>query len=103
MQVASSTSAFMILFTSSSNLVHYLLEGVLAPQLGYVAWALVLGFCSALIGRLISFHIVQKLHHPSLLIFTLGAILLLALALLIARSVGSQENWAFAPLCGSSR
>lgn len=90
----------MILFTSSSNLVHYLFEGVLTPQLGYVVWALGLGFCSALIGRLMTFHLVQKLHHPSLLIFSLGTILLLALALLIMRSAGLKENWIFAPLCG---
>jgi uncharacterized membrane protein YfcA len=93
----------MILFTSSSNLVHYFFEGVLEPQVDYVVWALGLGFCSALIGRLMSFHLVQKLRHPSLLIFTLGVILLLALALLIARSTGSKENWVFASLCGSKR
>ena len=101
-QVASSTSAFMILFTSSSNLVHYLFEGVLAPEPGYVVWGLCLGFISALTGRLLSLRLVHKLHHPSLLIFSLGILLLLALVLLIARSAGTPADWTFAPLCGGS-
>ena len=99
-QVASSTSAFMILFTSSSDLVHYLFQGVLAPQPGYAAWALCLGFASAYLGRRVSYVLVQRLRHPSLLVFALGIILLLALALLVARSAGSAHtSWAFGVLC----
>jgi len=90
----------MILFTSSSNLVHYLFQGVLAPQLGYAVWALGLGFSSALLGRLLSIRVVQRLNHPSIMVLTLGASLFLALALLVARSVGAPQNWRFAPLCG---
>ena len=42
-QVASATSAFMIALTSSADVVHYLFEGVLEPDPGYVVWALLLG------------------------------------------------------------
>jgi uncharacterized membrane protein YfcA len=93
-QVASATSAFMITFTSSADVVHYLFEGVLSPDPGYVAWALVLGFCSALTGRLLAVHATSRMHHPSLIVFALAAILFLSTVLLIVRSAQGKPECA---------
>ena len=98
-QVASATSAFMIIFTSSSNLVHYLAAGILSPELGYVTWALCLGFSSALLGRLASLILAQRLDHPSLIVFALGSLLVVALLLLVANEATSSPQWSFSPLC----
>jgi uncharacterized membrane protein YfcA len=96
-QVASATSAFMITFTSSADVVHYLFEGVLSPDPGYVAWALVLGFCSALTGRLLAVHATSRMHHPSLIVFALAAILFLSTVLLIVRSAQGKPECAPRP------
>ena len=93
-QVASATSAFMITFTSSADVVHYLFEGVLSPDPGYVVWALVLGFCSALTGRLLAVHATSRMHHPSLIVFALAAILFLSTMLLIVRSAQGKPECA---------
>jgi len=98
-QVGSATSAFMILFTSSSNLVNYLVEGLLTPEKGYVCWAVTLGFTSAMLGRLASIYVIKRLNHPSLIVFSLGILLVIAMSLLIARSVQSPPNWTFLALC----
>ena len=98
-QVASATSAFMIFFTSGANLVTYLAQGVLTPDLGYVVWIVTLGFCSAMVGRLSSVFITTRLRHPSFIVLTLGAILLVSMFLLIARVAQVEPQWAFSALC----
>jgi len=98
-QVASATSGFMILFTASSNLVHYLSEGILSPFMDYVLLFLFLGFLSALTGRFTSIFLVGKLHHPSILVFSLGLLLVISMGLLIGRSVDDPLEWTFSDLC----
>ena len=98
-QVASATSAFMIFFTSGANLVTYLAQGVLTPDPGYVVWIVTLGFCSAMVGRLSSVFITTRLRHPSFIVLTLGAILLVSMFLLIARVAQVEPQWAFSALC----
>uniref|UniRef100_A0A7S0PXU7 Uncharacterized protein n=1 Tax=Coccolithus braarudii TaxID=221442 RepID=A0A7S0PXU7_9EUKA len=99
-QCGSATSGFMIVFTSASNLVHYLSEGdVLKPMEGYVVLFAFLGFTSAFTGRMASMFCVRKLHHPSLIVFSLGALLVIATLLLIVRSIKTPPGWAFSDLC----
>ena len=98
-QVASATSAFMITFTSSADVVHYLFQGVLSPDPGYVVWALCLGFCSALTGRLLAVHVTSRMNHPSVIVFALGAILYISMGLLILRSAESKASWTFGDPC----
>jgi len=99
--VASATSACMVLFTSSSNIAHYLAEGVLTPDPGYVCAAATLGFTSALAGRLLALRLVTRLSHPSLIAFILAGLLYVALALLAVQLARTPIDWTFAPLCGS--
>ena len=98
-QVASATSAFMITFTSSADVVHYTFQGVLTPYPGYVVWALCLGFCSALTGRLLAVTVTTKFSHPSIIVFALGFILWLSMGLLIARSSQNEPDWEFSDFC----
>lgn len=98
-QVASATSAFMVLFTSSSDIAHYLVEGVLNPDPAYMAAAGALGFTSALVGRLLAISIVSRLSHPSILAFTLGATLYVGLALLLMQMAQQPVDWSVASLC----
>ena len=98
-QVASATSACMVLFSASSNVAHYLVKGVLAPDLGYVYSAMAIGFCSALIGRLLALRLVKKLSHPSLIAFVLGGVLLVALALLAVQVTRQKADWSFDSIC----
>ena len=76
----------MIMFTSSADVVHYLLEGVLSPDPGYVVWALCLGFCSALTGRLLAVQVTSRMNHPSVIVFALGLIRFVSMSLLVLRS-----------------
>lgn len=98
-QVATSTSACMVLFTSSSDLAHYLDQGTLSPEPGYVAWLFCVGFVSALTGRVLAMTLVARLAHPSLLAFVLAASLFVALALLGVQMSSSPIDWAFGDLC----
>ena len=98
-QVASATSALMVLFTASSNVVHYLIKGALTAEPGYVSAALVIGFCSALCGRLLALRLVRKLSHPSLIAFVLSGVLLVAFALLIVDLAQAKIDWSFYNLC----
>ena len=98
-QVASATSGFMILFTSSSNVVHYLADGSLDAHLGYVLWALALGFCAALLGRGAAIMLVQKLSHPSLIAFLIGGTLMVALFLLLLQMATEAPDFALKSMC----
>jgi len=98
-QVASATSACMVLFTSSSNIAHYLVKGVLRPYPLYVAAAATLGFFSALVGRLMAISLVQRLSHPSLIAFTLGFVLLIGLVLLIVQISRQPIDWGIESIC----
>lgn len=98
-QVASATSACMVLFTSSSDLAHYSLQGVLVADPGYALACAAIGFTSALTGRLLALSAVRRVSHPSLIAFTLAGVLLVACALLAVQMAGQKADWAFAPLC----
>ena len=99
-QVASATSACMVLFTASSNVAHYLAQGILTPYPGYVLAAFVIGFIAALIGRLLALRIVAKVSHPSLIAFVLSGVLAAALGLLGVQMARQRDDWSFDPLCG---
>ena len=88
-----------VLFTSSSDLAHYLDQGTLSPEPGYVAWLFCVGFVSALTGRVLAMTLVARLAHPSLLAFVLAASLFVALALLGVQMSSSPIDWAFGDLC----
>ena len=98
-QVASATSAFMVLFTSSSDLVKYTFTGVLAPDMGYVVMAFIIGGCAATIGRMVGLRVTAKLTHPSLIAVVLAIVLYLALILLAIQVAGQSANFKIGNPC----
>ena len=80
-------------------MVHYLLQGILSPDVGYVSVLFVIGFCAALLGRLLALRLVQRLSHPSLLAFVLAIALFIGLGLLGVQMASHPIDWSVAPLC----
>jgi len=96
-EVTSAVNAFMILFTASADLYHYSEIGVLqlykdtVERPGYVALALLIAFCGALVGRVAAVKFVARLANPSLLLWLLVAALCLSAALLIGKVMQEQS------------
>ncbi len=97
-QVGAATSGCMVFFTASSNVAHYLANGVLSPDLGYVGTFFLVGFASALLGRLLAIRLVRQFAHPSLIAFVLAALLAGAAALLAAQVARQKPDFSFAPI-----
>jgi uncharacterized membrane protein YfcA len=72
-QVSSATSACMILFTSSTALLCFLIFGYL--QLDYAIFCLVLGFVSTLIGQTVMLALLGKTGCSSYIAFCIGGVI----------------------------
>ena len=99
-QCASSTSAFMGLFTSCSNMAHYMIQGTLGPWSSYVYVLGLVSFLAAFTGRIIALTVVTRLSHPSVLSFLLAFALYAGLVLLVVQIVGNPIDWSVDDLCG---
>jgi uncharacterized membrane protein YfcA len=99
-QCASSTSALMGLFTSCSNMAHYMIQGTLRPWSSYVYILGLVSFLAAFTGRIIALTVVTRLSHPSVLSFLLGFALYAGLVLLVVQIVGNPIDWSVDDLCG---
>lgn len=93
------TASHQVLFTSTSDIAHYLLNGTLRPDPGYVYTLLGLGFLSAFTGRVVAITLVARLSHPSLLAFLLATTLYVGLALLAYQMSTSPIDWSVDDLC----
>lgn len=100
-QVASATSACMVLFTSSSDVAHYLAQGTFTADPGYALVCMVIGFLAAFIGRFLALKIVKDLSHPSIIAFILAGVLAVALALVGVQMSRHGLEWDFSSLCDS--
>ena len=98
-QVASATVGCMEIFTSTSNVAHYLVQGVLTPWTSYVYVLGGVGFLSAFTGRVIALTLVSRLSHPSLLAFVLAAALYTSLVFLGIQISYAPIDWSFGDLC----
>jgi uncharacterized membrane protein YfcA len=72
-QVSSATSACMILFTSSTSSLRFLVFGYL--QLDYAIFCLVLGFVSTLIGQTTMTALLGKTGRSSYIAFCIGGVI----------------------------
>jgi len=92
---AAATAAYMNLFTSASNIVHYSqIPGVLPPH--YTGWFCATAFIAGLAGRSISSSIAAS-GKQSFLIMALASVLGVSAILLFWRGVTSKSDWAFHP------
>jgi len=93
--VAAATAAYMNLFTSASNLVHYSqIPGVLPPH--YTGWLCFTAFCAGLGGRSISANIAAA-GRQSIVVFALASVLFISMCLLGWRASQQKADWSFHP------
>lgn len=100
-QVASATSAFMILFTSCSNVAYYVWHGELSWFQGYQWCVPAIAFVASLVGRTASVVVAARLSHPSVIAFALALVLAVSILLLIMKAALAEAAWAFGSLCSS--
>jgi len=100
-RVATATSGFLILFSTSSNIVHYLVANIMQPFIQYGAGVFILAFFGALTG--LSIRDTQYLReHNYLLVFLLTGLLFVSMGLLAYRGfVMSKMDWGFKPFCNT--
>lgn len=100
-RVAAATSGFLIFFSTSSNVVHYLLAGTMEPFLGYGIGC----FVCAMLGSLAGLFVGQTKYvkdHGYMIIFLVAFLLALSAVLLVARGLLNAEvSWAFRAFCSS--
>jgi len=98
-RVAAATSGFLILFATSSNIVHYLVANIMQPFIQYGVAVFILAFLGALTG--LSIRDTKFLReHSYLLVFLLTGLLFVSMILLGYRGfVMSTMDWGFKPFC----
>eukprot|EP00055_Hartaetosiga_balthica_P016284 m.102158 g.102158 ORF g.102158 m.102158 type:complete len:438 (+) comp9074_c0_seq3:351-1664(+) len=88
-QVATTTSSFMIIFTSSTTTIQYLILGKLdATDLAIV---MSLGFGGALVGQLVVNGLVAKYKKQSFLIFLLGGLTIISGIIIVSTSLAFES------------
>jgi uncharacterized membrane protein YfcA len=84
-QVASATSACMILFTSSSNIISYTIFGLLTQD--YAIANLLIGFFFSMIVQIMILHLGRKYSKDSYIAYSIGCVVLLSAILMSAQSI----------------
>lgn len=98
-RVATATSGFLILFATSSNIVHYLVANIMQPFIAYGFSVFILAFLGALTGLCIRDAKFFR-EHNYLLVFLLTGLLFISAGLLAYRGFGmSALDWGFKPFC----
>ncbi|CAJ1410763.1 unnamed protein product [Effrenium voratum] len=96
-RVAAATSGFLIFFSTSSNVVHYLVAGTIEPFLGYGASCFLFAMAGSLCGLLAGN--TRYVRNHSYLIIFLVALALLASALLLVVRGFSEIDWTWGGFC----
>lgn len=97
-RAASATSGLLVFFSTFSNLVHYLVVGVVEPFWGYCITFAALSFISGLVGlRLKDTQYMRTRSY--LLVFLVVLLLLVAAALLAYRAYNQPISWEFRSIC----
>ena len=84
-QVASSTSATMILFTSATALIVYIFSGTITLDYGLYFFAL--GLVSNGIGHLIGHYVMEESRRLSFVSLSIGIVIAISVLLLIVEQV----------------
>lgn len=106
-QVATATSSYMILFTSSATTAQFFIFGRLVWQ--YALWFWTIGLFAAMIGQYVVVKIIQKYKKQAFVNFLLATIILLSIILVVivdGLNLSDQIKqhapiWKFNPICGS--
>lgn len=100
-QVSVVTSAFMIMFTSSSTTAQFVILGKL--PLGYAAWYFVVGILAAITGNMGVSYMVKKYRKQSYINFLLAFCIVISAVLMVFMLVygiiDGTESTSFTAIC----
>ena len=100
-QVAAASTSFMILFTSSSISVQYLVYGSLDVRLG--AWFFAIGIVAAFFGQIVLDAAIRRYKRQSLVAFLLGSLIVFSAATMLSldiyRLASGAFNFSFGSVC----
>ena len=99
-QVATATSAFMILFTSSATSIQFIIMGTLPLKLAL--WYAMVGFLSGILGLKFVGYLIRKYKKTSLIIFILAGVIglsALVMGLVGIYNVSQHEMDGFHSIC----
>jgi len=104
-QVATATSSYLILFTSSATTFQFLVLGKLAWKHGL--WYLGVGVLAAILGQYGVAELIRRFKKQAFINFLLATVIVLSAILLITveaiatyNNVKSHANMGFMPICG---
>jgi len=104
-QVATATSSYLILFTSSATTFQFLVLGKLAWRHGL--WYLVVGILAAILGQYVVAEVIRRYKKQAFINFLLATVIVLSAILMITieaiatyNSVKAHANMGFMPICG---
>jgi len=98
-RVASATSGFLILFATSSNIVHYAVANIMEPFLAYAVAVIVLAFFGAFTGLMIRDTKFMR-ENAFLLVFLLAGLLFVSAGLLAYRGFAMSDlDFSFKSFC----
>lgn len=99
-RVASATSGFLIVFSTSNNIIHYLIAGSLEPYLGYAIGCLLVANLGAFVGLMLRDTKYMR-DNSYLVVFTLAALLYASCGLLVYQSLmEAAPTFEFGSFCG---
>eukprot|EP01060_Flectonema_neradi_P034907 TRINITY_DN6263_c1_g1_i1.p1 TRINITY_DN6263_c1_g1~~TRINITY_DN6263_c1_g1_i1.p1 ORF type:complete len:507 (+),score=107.16 TRINITY_DN6263_c1_g1_i1:73-1593(+) len=98
-KAASATSAYMIIWTTSSNIIHYAVGNDLPS--GYSTLFCSIGFVGGLLGRYLAIKFVSKYNRQSVIALSLGLVLAISMILFAYRAATTSQDhpWKPASLC----
>ena len=96
-QVCSATISVLSMFVSSSSLLLYTIRGEMHWQ--YALWIGSIGMVGGYLGRRIAIFITWYYNRPSVTIFALVAVLLVALCLLFYEVCSNTAEFEFHMIC----
>jgi uncharacterized membrane protein YfcA len=98
-RVASATSGFLMVFSTSNNILHYLVAGTLEPIWGYAVGLMIIAFLGALIGLKVRDTEYVKAR-SYLIVFTVSGLLYISMVLLVYRGLITDKiSWDLGSFC----
>jgi len=104
-QVATATSSYLILFTSSATTAQFLVLGKLAWKYGIWYW--VVGFCAAVLGQFVVAEVIKKYKKQAFVNFLLAFVVTISAILMVVveglstyKSIVNHASMGFSPICG---
>jgi len=98
-RVASATSGFLMVFSTSNNILHYVVAGTLEPIWGYAIALMIIAFIGAVVGLMVRDTAYVKAR-SYMIVFTVCSLLYISMGLLIYRGlIIDTISWKVGSFC----